>query len=341
VLIRPKGASVDAPQRTRDTHSSKPQRYSRFSLLQSLGGAVPLSFDLSRYRTTEWYLLPGDPVYVLGEATLRSDAVALEFSPCDPTTGVHKRSLLVASGDERRAARRTAVIATVLLIVTVAAAACLPAAFHALRTAQGDGPAPGDPSTISAAGFAMTVAAASVIVVLAITYVARLFNRLVAVRNRAQAAWSLIDIHLRRRHDLLPALAEVVGAAAAHERTVQESVARLRAAVPLPPQAELPDRTQLAATEAADTADRADSRALLAVSEAYPDLKTAENFQKLAAEVAATENGIAFARAFYNDAINVLRDRRQRFPGVLLARFVPVPSLELWSTDDPKAIPTR
>ena len=333
VLIRPKGASVDAPQRTRDIHSGKPQRYGRLSLLQSLSGSgsLPLSLDTSRYRTTEWYLLPGDQIYILGEATLRDEVVALEFSPCDPRSGVHKRSLLIARGDERRAANRTAVLATLLLFVTLVAAAALPAAYHAFRTAQDGGPTPGDPSTLGAAGEAMVFAAVVVIVVLAVLYVGRLFNRLVSVRNRAESAWSLIDVHLRRRRDLLPSLAEVVGAAAAHERSVHATIARLRTVDVLPEPQELPDSRTIVSTETVDAADRAEVRVLLAVSEAYPELRTSEDFRRLAAEIALTESGISFARGFYNDAITVMRDRRQRFPGFLLAPLVKVPSLDLWA----------
>lgn len=333
VLIRPKGASVDPRHRNRDVHTGKPQRYGRLSLLGSLGGSMPLSTSLStsRYRTTEWYLRPGDEIYVLGEATLRGDVVALEFAPVDPRSGAHKRSLLIAAGDERRAANRTAIIAVLLFLVTLLAAVALPATFHNVRTVLDDGPDPGDPSTLDAARGAMVVAGGGVLAVLAVLYVVRLYNRLVSVKTRAQAAWSLIDVHLRRRHDLLPALAEVVGAAATHERTVQETVARLRTAARIPDKATLPSESQVRATEAVDATDHADAQTLLALSEAYPDLQTSENFQRLAEEIRVTEDGIAFARGFYNDAINVMRDRRQRFPGVLLAPFVQVPSLELWS----------
>lgn len=337
VLVRPKGASVDAPRRHRAEHGSRPQRYGRMSVLGSLAGAgaMPpsLGLDASRYRTTEWHLLPGDPVYALGEATMRADAVALELAPSDPVTGVKKRPLLIAHGDEGTAARRTSTIAVLLLLVTMVAAAALPAAFHALREAQDDGPPPGAPSLLEATGGAMAVAAGLVLLVLAGLYVVRLFNRLVAVRNRAQAAWSLIDVHLRRRHDLLPRLADVVAAAAGHERAVQEAVARLRTQGAIGRPEALPDRATIESTEGIDRADHQGAATLLALAEAYPDLQADEGFRALHDELVRTEDGVAFARGFYNDAITVLRDRRQRFPGLLLAPLVPVPSLELWRDD--------
>lgn len=333
VLVRPKGASVHAPQRHRMLHGGRPERFGRLSLLRSLAGGSPvpsLSLDASRYRTTEWYLQPGDQVYALGEATLRSDAVALELAPADPLTGVTKRPLLLSYGDERTTANRTGTIAVALLLATMAGAAALPAAYHALRTAREGGPLPGDPGTVEATGGAMVVAAGLVLAVLAVLFVGRLFNRLVSVRNRAQAAWSLIDVHLRRRHDLLPELAAVVGAAAAHEREVQEAVARLRTQGRLARSGGLPDDAELAQAEQVDRADHADAALLLAVAEAYPDLRAGEAFGRLHEEVVRTEDGIAFARRFYNDAITVLRDRRRQFPGLLLAPLVPVPSLDLF-----------
>lgn len=337
VLIRPKGASVDAPQRHRQTHGGKPQRFGRLSLLVSLdGGSLSLgSTSMDNHRTTEWYLQPGDPIYLLGEATLRDDVVALEFAPSDPRSGVKQRPLLVSHGDERTAARRTGVIAALLLLVSLAAAAGIPAAFHAFTTAKNDGPLPGAPSMLESTGPAMVVADGLVVAVLAFLFVGRVFNRLVSVRNRAQVAWSLIDIHLRRRHDLLPALAATVAGAAAHERTVQETAARLRTQATVPEQPGLPDAAALARTEAVDATDRAETAALLALAEAYPDLQTIENHAKLVEQITHAEDGIAFARGFYNDAITVLRDRRQRFPGILLAPLVPVPSLELWADGPP------
>lgn len=338
VLVRPKGASVDAPRRHRDLHSGRPQRYGRTSVLHSLAGGGPLpslalGLDPSRYRTTEWYLLAGDPVYALGEATMRADAVALEFAPSDARTGVKRRPLLLSHGDERVAARRTTTIAVLLLLLTMLAAASLPASFHALREAQAEGPPPGAPPLLEAKGPAMAAAAGLVVAGLAVLYVVRLFNRLVSVRNRAQAAWSLIDVHLRRRHDLLPELVATVTAAAGHERVVQEGVARLRTEGLLGASTSLPDRGTIERTEGVDRADAADAAALLALAEAYPPLQADEGFRRLQEELVRTEDGVAFARGFYNDAINVLRDRRRRFPGLLLAPLVPVPSLELWRDD--------
>ena len=340
VLVRPRGASVYPGDRLRDLHAGRPARYSGLTLLQSLSGPRLLGpMSTARHRTTEWVIRNGEQVYLLGEATLRSDAVALEFAPSDPITGVKKRSLLVSSGDEQRAAGRTEWQSLLLLVLALAGAAAVPAAWHAISTAGNEPAVQGSPGLVDAAGGRMIVATLLVLAALPVLYVGRLYNRLVAVRNQAQAAWALIDVHLRKRHDLLPELVSVVQAALAHERDVQEAVAALRSGAAPPATSELPDERALRDAEAVDDADHGRARSLVALAEAYPVLRTDENVAALFREVVTVEDGVAFARTFYNDAVTVLRDRRQQFPGLLVAPFVPVPTMELFQPDRPDARP--
>jgi LemA protein len=339
VLVRPEGASVYAAEQIRDIHPGRPGRHSSLSLLQTLAGSSMLSSGTSRYRTTEWVIRPDEPIFVLGEATLRTDAVALEFAPVDAATGRRSARLLVSSGDEGRVARRTGWQAVALLVLAMAGAAALPAAWHAVTSDQP--PVPGSASTVDAVGGRMLVGAMLVVAALVPLYAGRLYNRLVAARNRVEAAWSLIDVHLRRRHDLLPPLADVVGAALAHERDVQVAVASLRSGSPLPPAAleQLPDAATVASAEAVAAADRTATRSLLALAEAYPELRTDENARALMDAVVTAEDGVAFARTFFNDALTVMRDRRQQLPGALLAPLVPVPDMDLFQPDEPAARP--
>jgi hypothetical protein len=75
--------------------------------------------------------------------------------------------------------------------------------------------------------------------------------------------------------------------------------------------------------------------------EAHPELRTDANHRLLVDQITATEDGVAVARTFYNDAVTVMRDRRQRLPGLLLAWTVPVPDdLELWEPDEPDVRPS-
>ena len=149
------------------------------------------------------------------------------------------------------------------------------------------------------------------VVVLVGLYVVLTYNGLVRLRNRADSAWSQIDVQLRRRYDLIPNLVETVKAYAAHERQTLEAV--------------------IAARNAGMSADgpveqaKAENmitgalKSLFAVAEAYPELKANENFLHLQEELTGTEGRIAYARQFYNDTVQRLNTKIQSFPGNLVA----------------------
>jgi LemA protein len=102
----------------------------------------------------------------------------------------------------------------------------------------------------------------------------------------------------------------------------------------LPEQESLPSDATLEQAAETNDAQRSSSRPLLALAESYPDLKADEVFRDLATRMVDLENQVAYARAFYNDAVTVLRDRRGAFPGNLLARYVTTPSWALFDADD-------
>jgi LemA protein len=159
------------------------------------------------------------------------------------------------------------------------------------------------------------------------------YNRLVTLRQRVDNGWSQIDVQLRRRYDLIPNLVETVEAYARHERETLESVTRARAAAQaatgVGPQAE------------AENALTAGLRQLLAVVEAYPDLKANANFLALQEELTGTESKIAYARQFYNDTVAKLNTAIQRFPGLILARPLGFTEREFFQIDDPVRGPVQ
>jgi LemA protein len=341
VLVRPKGASVYARDRVRDEHAGRPTRYNSMSVLaapaEDPGFLTRLFTGSQRYRTTEWVLRPDEAVYLLGHASLRTDTIALEFSPYHPLSGAKQGSLFISSGDESRAASRTLWQGVGLLMLAFAGAVTIPLEWQLLQTVD-----EGTQTTAElyeAAKGGMTLVVLAFVLALPVVTVVRIYNRLVEVRNRAQAAWSLVDVHLRRRHDLIPQLVTVVEAAASHERSVQEAVAAARSGAEPPPSRALPDRETLQRAAAVDEADRTASRSLLAVAEAYPELRADASFAQLAEQITVSEDGIAFARTFYNDALTVMEDRRRQFPGVLLAPFVTMPTMARFEGDQPDARP--
>jgi len=152
-------------------------------------------------------------------------------------------------------------------------------------------------------------------------------NRLVRTRNRVDNAWSQIDVQLRRRYDLIPNLVEAVKGYAAHEREVFDHVAEARAQ----------------AQKASTVGDQAQAenqltqglRRLIAVAEAYPQLKASENFLALQEELTSTESKIAYARQFYNDQVAALNTYVQSFPSALVARMGDFAPRQFFDIDDP------
>jgi len=149
-----------------------------------------------------------------------------------------------------------------------------------------------------------------------------IYNGLVGRRNAYRNAFSQIDVQLKRRHDLVPNLVETAKAYLEHERETLESVVRARgqAAQAIQRAARAPgDPGAMQALAGAEGALSASLSRLLAVAEAYPDLKANATMASLMEELASTENRIAFARQAYNDAIMDYGVARESFPGTLVA----------------------
>ncbi len=151
------------------------------------------------------------------------------------------------------------------------------------------------------------------IVALVLLYGAYMFNRLVALRNRVDNGWSQIDVQLRRRYDLIPNLVETVKGYAAHEREVFEHVTEARSRAMAAREIDEQARAENAITSGLGR--------LIAVAEAYPELKANQNFLALQEELVGTESKIAYARQFYNDQVALLNTRIQSFPSNIMARL--------------------
>lgn len=151
------------------------------------------------------------------------------------------------------------------------------------------------------------------VIVLIALYVIFIYNGLVRSRQMAEEAWSGIDVQLKRRADLIPNLIETVKGYAAHEKTTLEEVVELR------------NRAQ--AVPAGDVAGRAQAEGLLgqalgrvmALAEAYPDLKANQNFSELQASLETMESEIQMARRYYNGAARDLNVKVESFPSNLVA----------------------
>ena len=149
------------------------------------------------------------------------------------------------------------------------------------------------------------------VLVLTVLWLVLTYNGLVKSRNKVEEAWSGIDVQLKRRHDLVPNLVEIVRGYAAHEREALVQVVGARADAIAANQPLYIERAEAKLTSALGS--------LTAVAEAYPELKASESFRRLQAELAATEDEIQAARRIYNANVRALNTRVQSFPSVLVA----------------------
>ncbi len=159
------------------------------------------------------------------------------------------------------------------------------------------------------------------ILVIAVIWAVTAYNGLVRLRNLVQEAWRQIDVELTRRHDLIGNLVETVKGYAAHERGTLEDVMSARA------QAMSPGQSPAQQAESEDLLGRALGR-LIAVAEAYPDLKANQNFLALQAELSSTEDRIASARRYYNATVRDLNTKVETVPTNIVANLFPVERAE-------------
>jgi len=144
-----------------------------------------------------------------------------------------------------------------------------------------------------------------------------LYNRLVRDRNAVDAAWSQIDVQLRRRADLIPNVVAAVRGYAAHERATLDAVVRARDRALRAPD---PVERGAAEVEVARAVER-----LLALAEAYPDLQAQAGFLALRDDLLGTEGRIAFARQYYNERVLTYANRRDTLPAKVVSRLFRFP----------------
>ena len=150
------------------------------------------------------------------------------------------------------------------------------------------------------------------IAVLAGLYVVMAYNSLVRGRNQATEAWSGIEIHLKRRYDLIPNLVETVKGYAKHESSTLENVIAARNAA-------MGQSGGAADRGAAENALSQTLKSIFALSEAYPDLKANQNFIELQREITDTEDKIQASRRFYNSTVLEFNNLTETFPSVIIA----------------------
>lgn len=154
------------------------------------------------------------------------------------------------------------------------------------------------------------------------------YNSLVKLKNIVEESWRQIDVELHRRYDLIPNLVETVKGYAAHERQTFEAVTQARAAAVSPGSTPAEQAVQENMLTAA-------LRQLLAVAEAYPDLKANQNFLELQSQLTETEDRIAAGRRFYNANVRTYNTKIESFPSNIMARIFNFSRRDYFEAEDP------
>lgn len=168
-----------------------------------------------------------------------------------------------------------------------------------------------------------------IVLALLVLFVVSIYNRLVRLNINVNEAFAQIEVQLKRRSDLIPNLVETVKGYAAHERETFEKVIAARA--------KATTATTVADVAAADGMLTQALRGLLAVAEAYPDLKASTNFLALQEELSTTENKVSFARQYYNDNVRALNSAVKTIPMSFFAGMARVTEREFYVVEDPQS----
>jgi LemA protein len=177
-----------------------------------------------------------------------------------------------------------------------------------------------------------------VLLVVLVMWVVGIYNKLVKFRERCKNQFSQIDVQLKRRHDLIPNLVETAKGYMSHEKETLEAVLQARASAT---QAQI--NVNGDPTKGADMQKLAQAEGqltgalgrLMAVAEAYPDLKANQNMMQLSEELTSTENKVAFSRQAYNDSVNMYNEYKQTFPPVIFANMLGFDSAEYFEIEEP------
>ena len=298
LLIEPEGAKVDAPSTMSFSCSPTDPFYYEKGPDRSIANST------HRRRFSECSLTPNDELYILGPAKLRQEVAK-------PMIAQSKEAkyYFISTKSETQIIRSKNVWAFIIIIFSFVAALVVPVVAISVET----GVEPQEvmlenPGWIFVSGLIFLAVAS-------LFYLTILYNGLIRVRNRLIHAMGLIEIQLKRRHDLIPSLLKCVKGIASYETEVQELVASYRSLGA--------NETSREPGEIAEKINQGAGfvRGLFVLSENYPDLSADQNYDSFMRALLDTEDRIALARQFYNDSLLALQDRLLTFPDVLVAKW--------------------
>lgn len=300
VLVRPEGAEMDAPVVfSRTCSPDDPVYYGK-------GPPGDIADSKHRRRFLERAIRLHGAVYVVGRARERKDVVAAEISADD------EAPLFLVSGRTEKDVQASFLLRAFLWS---AAGLALLIGGLVIRDIL-------DAQDLVARRPIYAYCGAAYLGAWVLAWVWNVFNDLASLRNRVREGWALIDVQLKRRHDLIPNLVGIVAALRDHEQLVHEQLGVLRG--------------QSAATMPGEPGPdpRAVRPALAAVVEKYPALTSMPAFQALQRQLVETEERIALARDYYNNIATHFNTRSEQIPDRFVAALASVRKFPLLSAQD-------
>jgi hypothetical protein len=307
ILVRPEGATVEAATVFEETCTPSDALY--------YGKGPPHAVANSDYRRRfqEQAIRLHEPLYLIGPARERDDVVAPEIAH-----NADAAMYLISHQDEEHVARRflwgSWGWGTFGLVL------CTAGAVVGIAVVQ-------RPLEQNMPYFAL--AAGAYVLAWWLGWAWMVYNGLVNLHQRVRQAWSLVDVQLKRRRDLIPRLVEAVKGMRDYERQVQEELAQLRSQAQATPEG------------AAGPNPRGCAPAARAIVERYPELKANESFGHLQGQLTDTEQRIALSRAYYNEIATQYNTRLEVVPDRWVAWLARLKPRELMQAADFERAPVR
>lgn len=165
-----------------------------------------------------------------------------------------------------------------------------------------------------------------VILILILIYIVVTYNCLVKLNNTVKEAFATMDVYLKKRWDLVPNIVEIVKKYSKHEKDTLKKIVELRNST----------YENMSANEKVDINNKLSQKIskLMAIAEAYPDLKANENFKDLSQQLAKVEEDIANSRKYYNGVVKMFNDKVEMFPSNVFAKLFGYKSKVMFETSD-------
>ena len=168
-----------------------------------------------------------------------------------------------------------------------------------------------------------------VLIIALIAWLIKTYNKLVKARLKVKNSWSQIDVQLKRKYELIPNLAEIAKGYAKHESGIFEEFAKARNVYQ-----QASASGDVKGVAKADTMLSGALSRLIAVSEAYPELKADSHFTKVMSELSETEDKVAYTRQFYNDVVTTYNTMREVFPSSIIANMFNFQEAQLYEAEE-------